>query len=164
MKKLLFTPVVLIILLTIGCQENITDPIIKDSLNKPNSVSGINIIRGEIPLDCIIPDRTIMGVEYYNLNGTILFEHRLLGGPDPVAIVALSLSTKATLQNITGSSPMMITSETLDTLVIVNEFSRYYVLKKSFPIQAIYRNLVFSFLVTPESIKLDGICLEIPEY
>ena len=159
MKKLLYSFVSLFILFAIGCQENSENPVTSEVFNKPNTVSVINLIRGEIPLEGIIADPSIPGVEYYNLSGIIIYEHRLLSGPEPIETVVLSLTIKATLQNLAGTSTMLIAGETSDTLYI-NEFG--YMLEKSFPIPELKRNLVCSFFVTSESVVLSGRWLEVP--
>jgi hypothetical protein len=160
MKKLLFTLAVLLILFTIGCQENIIDPITQESLNKSNTIDVINIHRGDIPLQGILADPSVPFVEYYELSGNIQYEHKLLSGPDPFAKVSLSLEVKAILEDLPGNSIGFIAITSEDTLY-VNEFG--YMLEKSFPIQGVKNNLklVCSFLVTSENICLSGRWLEI---
>jgi hypothetical protein len=155
MKKLLFTLVSLFILFAIGCQEDIMDPNALDSLNKPGNITAGHIITGKIPLGGIVADPSVPGMEYYNLNGTIYYEHNLLSGPEPRAKVLLSLSIRATLERF--GETWEISADTQDTLY-VNEFG--YMLEKLFFIPGLNRTFCFDFLVTSENVILSGRCFE----
>jgi hypothetical protein len=158
MKKLLFTLVSLFILFIVGCQEDIVDPSAFDSLNKPGNITAGHIITGKIPLKGIVADPSVPGMEYYNLNGTIYYEHNLLSGPEPIAKVLLSLSFRATLERF--GEVCEISAETEDTLYI-NEYG--YMLEKLIFIPELNKTFCFDFLVTSRNLILSGRCFEFPK-
>ncbi len=154
MKKIIFTLVSLFILFA-GCKENIIDPVTQDSLNKIPTTNSTTVQQGKILLEGILNDPSVPFVEYYNLNGYVLYELRLLSGPEPIAKISLSLSVNATLKDIRGNEIGSVFGTATDTLY-VNEFGS--LLEISFPVQGIGNNhgLVCSFFITSDSIILSG--------
>jgi len=168
MKNLLLTLVVFSVLLLIGCQENnITDPVQTDTVNKTNG-DNTALKSGTIKLDHILVGLG-GGNNYFELNGRINFIHEIFQTdpipPVPQYYVSLKLSTNATMTNVNHPTvrPMVISGESEDIIYVSEE--GIYLLEKTYTVQGENSGmlLVCRFLVTTDGVGLNAVWLSVAD-
>ena len=171
MKKVFFPLTIFsILLLLIGCKDNsMTDPVSSQPLNKAD-LNRSNIKQGIISLDYKLVDPNNRDINY-KLSGSIDYTEEFLK-PQPSETISaydmkLSNEVIATLTKIVSSDPVIntwkISSESDDLVSAASGES--VVLVKSYPVigNADKMDLVCTFIVTPNGVKLNSVALETPE-
>jgi len=160
MKKTIFSIVVSVVLLFIGCQENsITDPVPTDPLNKTQN-QGTTTTSGYFPLEGILISPTNVFNSYFSIEGGINYVHEKVFldpiPPAPQYYISLKFTVEAVLSDpvSTGHNSWNISSESEDYVYVSEE--GMLVFEKTFPVQGREDGLalVCRFLVTADGVGL----------
>jgi len=166
MKKLLLSLVVFSVLFVTGCQENnITDPLASETINKNQLAEKTNPL-GYIPLEGLVSN--LNNPEFsLNINGIIEYEHELVIvdpiPPAPQYYVSVHLSVQAALSDTDlNDNSAGVISGASDDIIYVSE-EGIYILDKQYEVEGLTDGLVLvcRFLVTTDGIGLHSMWLYI---
>jgi hypothetical protein len=177
MKKVLFSLFISSVLLIVGCQENsMTNPVSSESLNKADVTHGTTL-KGTILLDQKLANPVIRGNADFIINGKINYTESIfpLNGPEVTTLInsaapridaSLDISVDAILKGasstIAGPNDWKISSVSKDQVFITANGSP--VLVKTYPVlgRTDKLELVCTFTVTADGIRLDSVILDSP--
>jgi hypothetical protein len=175
MKNLFISLALFTALAFIGCNENnVTDPVSTDLVNKNLSTNNDTYRHGVISLDRVLSDPSPVGNSFYRITGRIEFDHRTFFAdpvhPAPQQHVSISFTTDAEFLYFCTVCPP---SENDNLAGFISEVSEEFVqiggnnvsnLERTFNIQGREDGMVLKtrFLVSTDGFELNAMWLALP--